>query len=65
MELISNNGYGMVMAYISKLGGALAEKIIDMDRQHWSDRLVPILAVNTAFFVSEVQGNFNLILGRD
>jgi len=55
----------MVMAYISKLGGALAEKIIDMDRQHWSDRLVPILAVNTAFFVSEVQGNFNLILGRD
>ena len=48
-----------------KSGGALAVKIIDMDRQHRSDRLVPILAVNTAFFVSEVQGNFNLILGRD
>ena len=31
VELISNNGYGL---YFMKSGGALAAKIIDIDRHH-------------------------------
>ena len=44
MELISNNGYGL---YFMKLGGALAAKIIDSDRQ----QLVTPIALRLLLFL--------------
>ena len=42
VELISNNGYG---PYFMKLGGALAAKIIDIDRQHGRRQREPELSL--------------------